>query len=548
MQNIFASLFDEVTRAWRYRWFGLWTAGALAIIGAVVVLLLPNYYTSQAKIYLNTQTLLQPLLQGIAVESNLRGQLDLVQKTLLSDPNLENIARTVDTGMSIDTGAGLERAKDSLRNRIAVAVEGQDLFSVTFDDTEPKRAHDVVETLLKIFFQSNLRQSLTESQGAREFIDKQIADYEKQLRAAELALAEYRVDHPEIVGTEGVSTRVDTTRAAFNTAQLDYRQAVAWRDQLTVQLRAMEKGEATGVPSTRTLDDQRITETIDRINTLRTELETLRRTYTENHPDVIARRRELEALVSQFSAGETSAQSSANQTASSGGASGTPATVTAQEAVGQPSGIDDMRLRVIQAEALVLKSERALEKAQTDLRSVETISNASNGSNRLADLTSDYQIMKSNYDELLKRRESARISQAVGTTPGVVPYRVVVPPSVPSTPSKPNRPLWLAVASLGAIVGGCVGAFLRALNAGTFVRPEEIETSFGLPVVGAVSRVEGMFSRVGRTAETATFMLSLGGLVVALALLVFVTSQFDAWREQAYRAFDSIMQSAGPTP
>jgi hypothetical protein len=93
-----------------------------------------------------------------------------------------------------------------------------------------------------------------------------------------------------------------------------------------------------------------------------------------------------------------------------------------------------------------------------------------------------------------------------------------------------------------------VGAFLRALNAGTFVRPEEIETSFGLPVVGAVSRVEGMFSRVGRTAETATFMLSLGGLVVALALLVFVTSQFDAWREQAYRAFDSIMQSAGPTP
>jgi hypothetical protein len=43
-------------------------------------------------------------------------------------------------------------------------------------------------------------------------------------------------------------------------------------------------------------------------------------------------------------------------------------------------------------------------------------------------------------------------------------------------------------------------------------------------------------------------MLSLGGLIVALALLVFVTSQFDAWREQAYRAFDSIMQSAGPTP
>jgi polysaccharide chain length determinant protein (PEP-CTERM system associated) len=450
--------------------------------------------------------------------------------------------------MSIDTGAGLEKAKDSLRGRIAVTVEGPDLFSVTFDDTEPRRAHDVVESLLNIFFQSNLRQSLFESQGAREFIDQQIADYEKQLRTAELALAKFRVEHPEIVGTEGVSTRLDTTRAAVSTAQLDYRQAVTWRDQLSAQLRAMEKGEAAGAPSSRTLDDQRITATIDRINTLRTELETLRRTYTENHPDVVARRRELEALVNQFSSGGTGAQSTASQTGGSGGTTGSVAAGSAQGVADQPSGLDDMRMRVIQAEAVVLRSERALERAQTDLRSVEAVSTAPTSGNRLAELTSDYQIMKANYDELLKRRESARISQAVGTTPGVVPYRVVVPPNVPSTPSKPNRSLWLAVASLGAIVGGCVAAFLRALNAGTFVRPEEIETAFGLPVVGAVSRVEGMLSRVGRTAETASFMLSLGGLVVALALLVFITSQFDAWREQAYRAFDSIMQSANPKP
>jgi hypothetical protein len=35
---------------------------------------------------------------------------------------------------------------------------------------------------------------------------------------------------------------------------------------------------------------------------------------------------------------------------------------------------------------------------------------------------------------------------------------------------------------------------------------------------------------------------------VALALLIFVASQFEVWREQAYRAFDSIMESIGPAP
>jgi hypothetical protein len=206
-----------------------------------------------------------------------------------------------------------------------------------------------------------------------------------------------------------------------------------------------------------------------------------------------------------------------------------------------------MRIRLILAEAGVLTSERVLERAQTDLRSLEAIAGTAGGNNQLAKLTRDYQVMRESYNELLKRRESARISQAVGTAPGAIPYRVVEAPSVPKTPSRPNRPLWLSVSSLGALVGGAVAAFLRALNAGTFLRPDEIEMAFGLPVAGAVSRIDSMLTKVGRTAEKTSFLLSLGGLVVALAMLIFITSQFDAWREQAYRLFESIMQLSGPS-
>lgn len=552
MQNIFASFTDEIARAWRFRWFGLWVACALAVIGTAVTILLPNYYTSHAKIYLNTRSLLQPLLEGIAVESNLSGQLALVRKTLLSDPNLEKIVRTVDTGINVDTGAGLEKAKNALRKRIAVDFEDEEeyIFSVTYDDTEPVRAHDVVDALLKIFIQANLRESFTETQGAREFIDEQIAEYERQLRKIELELAKFRVDYPEVVGTEGVSTRLDAARAAMAAAQLDYRQAVAWRDQLRAELKAMERGEAAD--ASRTLDDQLITATIDRINTLRTELETLRLSYTESHPDVVARRRELETLASQF--GRNGAVAEALGAPEAAGApeagAGAVALVPSAEAAPAPasgrSALDTMRIRLIQAEAQVLKAELALERARTDLRSVEGISAASNKSDQLAALTRDYQVMRDSYSELLRRREAARISQAVDTSPGVVPYRVVVPPSVPTAPSKPNRVLWLALWSMGAILGGGAAAYLRAMNAGIFVRAEEIETAFGLPVVGAVSRIDGALTKLGRTAETTSFLLSFGGLIVALALLVFVAAQFEVWREQAHRAFDSIMESIGP--
>ena len=94
MKHIVVRLYDEGRSSWRYRWIGLATASALALLGWAVVLSLPDRYEATSSIFVDTRTALRPALQGLTVEQDVNVQLSLVKQSLLSGESLERIARS----------------------------------------------------------------------------------------------------------------------------------------------------------------------------------------------------------------------------------------------------------------------------------------------------------------------------------------------------------------------------------------------------------------------------------------------------------------------
>src|SRR5262245_11617777 len=85
---------------WRYRWLSLVLAWAICVIGWSCVALIPAKYDSSARVYLNADQLLMPILRGVGLSDNPLRNLEYLQKTLLSRPNLEQVIHISDLDLA----------------------------------------------------------------------------------------------------------------------------------------------------------------------------------------------------------------------------------------------------------------------------------------------------------------------------------------------------------------------------------------------------------------------------------------------------------------
>ena len=82
-------LFGEVRSAWRFRWIAIAAAWAICLLGWIGVLLIPGRYDSAAQVYVDTTSMLRPLLEGLAVAPQTSNEVEMVRQVLLARPRLE---------------------------------------------------------------------------------------------------------------------------------------------------------------------------------------------------------------------------------------------------------------------------------------------------------------------------------------------------------------------------------------------------------------------------------------------------------------------------
>jgi polysaccharide chain length determinant protein (PEP-CTERM system associated) len=199
MESVRTMLFQYLRAAWRRRWLGVVVAWLVCGVGWVGTYTIPNQFESNARLFVDADAILTPLLRGIAADSAPTTQLEILQRTLLSKPNLEKLISKTDLDLTLNGPSDRERLINRLATDIKVIPQTKNLFTISYRDKSPKLAHDVVQTLLTIFVESATGSNRTDMENARRFLERQIQSYEQQLRAAEKRRADFRVRYMEIL-------------------------------------------------------------------------------------------------------------------------------------------------------------------------------------------------------------------------------------------------------------------------------------------------------------------------------------------------------------
>ena len=485
MQDILAQLLLMLRGAWRYRWPALALTWAIALAGWLAVAAMPDRFQARTRVYVDTESLLKPLLQGIAVDRDIMSQVSMMQSVMKSRPNLEKVARKTDLFLSADTTQDQEVVIDSLQERITLqatsplgavrraAVPNE--FIVSFEDSNPKTAYRVVQSLLDTFMEDSLGIKRDDAGVAERFISEQLADYERKLLDAESKLADFKKSNVGLMpGTSGdYYQRLDQSMAQLEALRTRYRQISERRNELARQLQGEEPTFGLTAPVGSSPIDSQIASYQARIDQMLLQ-------YTDKHPEIVALRDTIKRLEEEKAQGAKVSSTVAPPTAGSS---------------------DDMMMRSLDMNPVYQSMKISLSQTEAELAEVRGQISAQEqaiGGLRsrmdaipqveaeLSQLNRDYHVNKEQYNQLLQRLESARISQRADQSTGDVKFRVIDPPTMPAIASGPERTLLSALVLLASLGAGLGFALLLQQIRPVFSTKDTLRQVTGLPVLGSV--------------------------------------------------------------
>jgi len=502
-----------LTGTWHYRWIGMAVAWAVCIIGWAGVALVPNRFQAVAMIYVDTDTMMAPLLNGLTVTTDPQQQVSVMLNTLLARPNLEQVVHLTNPRAASLSSAEMARQVETLQDNITIKpLATKNLFQLSYTDANPNKGLNVSQTLLSIFVDSNIGSKRHDLEGAQSFLDTKVNEYETLVRQAEQRRTAFKQSNLDVLSN---SVTPDQARVQVEAAKQQWMGAQARLSSLRAQLAGIPKLVYIDGPGSLILNANtgnsptmgRSGSLFQRLAEAKQTLMGLRTKFTDDYPDVKAVQREIAQLQAELSATPApgSQEASGNQSIPN------PVYVQTQ------SKLSDAMTEVALQQSRLNDAQATLDNAK------KMSSRALEISAQFANLDRDYDLVHKTYQELLTRRESAKLSQSVNDEQSSINVRIVEPPKKAAFPSAPNRPLLNSLVILLGLAAGLATAIALSINAGRFFAKEQLAAEFDYPIIGVVGRLaradDALEARRAYTALAAcTGLLLCGYLVVLVAL------------------------------
>ncbi len=478
----------------------------LALAGLAAGLMWPKNYASSTSILVQESNIIKPLMEGRAVTTGNADRAAIAREVIFSRKILEEIVDAGGWKKSNPTPLQVERIIDDIKARISVINLRENLLQITYKASDPERAYSVTKRLADLFISESLAAKERESSEAYRFIDSQVEIYRSKLTDAEDKLKAYRGQNADARpgSDKDSSTRIGELRTQVENARMDLMEQRSKEAALVAQL----SGE-TEITAVQTREGQyRV-----RLAELQTQLDTLMLTYTDAHPDVIRVRHQMQDLQDQVKREEAQrAQRSA---------SGTPSPV--DDSVQFNPLYQELRSKLAEVRRNIAAEQSRMGASDSLLNSeLDRGRRIADSENKLSELTRDYEVNRDIYQDLLKRRENARVSMNLDADHRGLTFVIQEPAELPLRPVG-LRFMHFSLAGVGAgIVLPMVLLFGLVRFDPRIRMASQIERLTGIPVLASVPLYATRQDRWRSRRTTVLLILLVLGVAaayVAIALL-----------------------------
>lgn len=388
----------------------------IALLTLVVGLLLPKNYMVTTTILAQDSGIIQPLLEGRAVATGVTDRAGIARQVIYSRRVLEEALKTGGWLDGNPSPVKQDRLVEDIKERIRITAPRPALVQISYQDSDAARTYKVTERLSQMFISESLATKERESREAYEFINSRVVEYHKKLTDAESNLQNYRSANVDAQpgSVADVNARISTLRTQVEQTRMSLLEQRSRQSAISEQLSG--ESAVTAVQTRESLYRAQLL-------SLQSQLDTLLLNYTEQYPDVVRIRHQI-ADIQQAMQQEEQRRAQGPQ---------------------QASTFADSQLNPMYQELRSQNAAAGREVAATETRMgiAESMLEAElNRSRRiaesesaLAELTRDYEVNRDIYQDLLRRRENARVSMELDREQRGLTLRVQDPPIMPVRPT-----------------------------------------------------------------------------------------------------------------
>ncbi|OUS25766.1 hypothetical protein A9Q99_20120 [Gammaproteobacteria bacterium 45_16_T64] len=471
-----------------------------AIVSLLVVsvgLVFPKRFETSTTLYADQQNIIKPLLAGKAAITRVQDQAKVVREVIYSPRILGQVVIDANLLVGNETPAEIERISNRLRSGIKVKNIGSNFIRLQYNSATPDQTYDVLTSVSDRFIRDTSERKRKESREAFQFIASQVKSYKNQLQQAEKSLKEFKSNNVD--GTEASARgRISSLQANIEEMNLDIADT---------QIRVRSLDKELKAENQFINKRYRAEVFLDQIREKSRVLETLRLSYTETYPDVVAVKLQIEDL--QMSLQEARQTTSGDDEPSQNDSNVNPL-------------YEELRSKLSAAKVeLATKlrrkdgTKKLLENEQIKLKRI--VGKQAD----LSELTRDYQVTKSIYESMLERKETARLSMTLDIEGQGVKYKIQEPAAYPLTP-KGLRFFHFAIA--GPIIGFLIPFALLIVF--IMVDPrvrftDKVVSAVSVPVIGVVPHIQTVLSKRILKADIlllGLFMVAVGAVYVGIVL------------------------------
>src|SRR5882762_7881487 len=375
----------------------------------------PKGYVASTSILVDERTIIQPLMQGAAVATDALDRSKNAREVIFGRKIMDLV---------LEYGGWLkgkpseenERLIEEIKKRTVISTVGKNILRIEYQDIDPMRAFRVTEKFAELFIQESIAAKAAESGAAFAFIEKQTQDYQDKLARTEEELKELRSSTLDVrAGSDTeVTARLNDLNRRIDAAMQELREAEVKEASLERQV----SGEAESTADIFREGQYRV-----RIAELQSKLDTLRLSYRDTHPDIVQVKQQIQDLTEALNAPRLRPEKTKRR----------------DESVVNNPVYQQLRREQSQNQGTIEALQVRIAELQRQLQGeIGRGKRMHSGDARLAELTRDYQINRDIYQDLLRRRENARVSMNMDSDRQGLTFKIQEPVSLPQSAVGPR--------------------------------------------------------------------------------------------------------------